>query len=211
MVDSTVCSRLTSLDLLACSRELTEKILSWTLPAAGPNRNLTSLNVSRCIFMAVHPLRRFKLHGLRRLQLTFSWLPEGYILQWFCNLKSLEWLELTDCKNVVGKDLLELSNLVGSTLRHLSLSGLRKITDAHLRDLERVLPVLRTLDLSECEQISDAILVEWFIKDGDKRWPKLRRLVLKGCERITKEVVDSVRLKTRNQLQIEFPGNKSPL
>ena len=208
VVDSTGCSSLKSLDLLKCSEEVTEKILSWAFPGTEPNRNLTSLNVTGCPFMSVYPLIS-KLPALRRLNLTVVGTPKWYIFECCCNLESLEWLKLNECQKIRGEDLLELCQAVGKTLQHLIVPGLRYLTDAHLRDLERLLPVLRTLDLSGCLQISDAILVEWYIKDGEKRWPKLRRLVLKGCERITQKVVDSVRLKTRNQLLIEFPGNKS--
>lgn len=210
VVDSTGCSSLTSLELLKCSEEVLEKILSWAFPGTEPNRNLTSLNVTGSSFMPVYPLI-FKLPALRRLSLTVLGTPKWYIFECCCNLKSLEWLKLNECQKIRGGDLLELCQSVGKTLQHLIVAGLWYVTDAHLRDLERLLPVLRTLDLSGCMEISDAILVEWYIKDGEKRWPKLRRLVLKGCERITQKVVDSVRLKTRNQLLIKFPGNKSLL
>lgn len=211
VVDSTGCSSLTSLELLKCSEEVTEKILSWAFPGTEPNRNLTSLNVTGSSFMPVYPLI-FKLPALRRLSLTVLGTPKWCIFECCCNLKSLEWLKLNECQKITGGDLLELCQSVGKTLQHLIVAGLWYVTDAHLRDLERLLPVLRTLDLSGCmPEISDAILVEWYIKDGEKRWPKLRRLVLKGCGRITQKVVDSVRLKTRNQLLIEFSGNKSLL
>ena len=64
-------------------------------------------------------------------------------------------------------------------------------------------PVLRTLDLTGCVTITDALLVEWYVKNEETNWPKLRKLVLKNCG-VSQEVVNLVRLKTKNHLLVEL-------
>jgi len=113
----------------------------------------------------------------------------------------LEWLELRG-NRTRGEQLFELSKVVGKNLHYLGLAH-TPATDNDLRNLAQMLPVLKTLDLSECE-VTDAILDEWYIKNEDKNWPKLRKLVFKFCLHITQGVVDVVRLKTRNQLVVDM-------
>ena len=110
---------------------------------------------------------------------------------------------MNGCTRIRGEELGELSKFVGKTLRYLGLAGL-SVTDAQFRNVALMFPVLRTLDLSGCTGISDALLVEWYIKHDEKQWPRLRKLILKNCENITQEVVKSTRLRTRNQLLIDM-------
>ena len=124
----------------------------------------------------------------------------------FSSLPNLEWLDVNGCNGICGPDLSVLSSSVGKTLRYLGLADLllcSLVEDIYLRDLARMFPVLRTLDLSGCLKITDALLVEWYVKNDESRWPKLRKLVLKNCG-VSQEVVNSVRLKTRNQLLVEL-------
>lgn len=195
-------SSLTSFHLIACPQWITERLLFWVCPGTEPNRSLTSLDVTSCYFEAVSPVLA-KLPALRKLSLGNSIAPKGCIARRFYNFENLEWLNLTGCCSLTGEELYGLSVLVGKTLRHLSLAKLSLITDTDLRDLVSMFPVLRSLNLSRCLDISDAILVEWYIKNDKLRWPKLRRLILKGCDQISQEVISSVRHKTRNQLLID--------
>ena len=124
----------------------------------------------------------------------------------FRHLRRLEWLELKGCNRISGKEISELSESVGRTLRYLGLADLLLhplITDNHLRDLASMFLVLRTLDLSGCVTITDALLVEWYVKNEETNWPKLRKLVLKNCG-VSQEVVNLVRLKTKNHLWVEL-------
>lgn len=198
----TVCSNLASLDVCYCEPNEADSLLSWAFPGNKPNKNLTGLNVTNCTFSEIFPLL-CKLPALRKLNLAKSLLISTS-LKSFPNLQHLESLELQDVRDIWGEELPELSKSVGKTLRYLGLADQNFLKDRHLQDLACMFPVLRNLDLSRCLQISDAILVEWYIKHGESRWPKLRKLVLKGCEQITQEVVDFVRLKTRNQLLIDL-------
>ena len=137
--------------------------------------------------------------------MTGSVIPlKNLSLQSLPTLHNLEWLELKHCLHIANNQLLVLSDRVGKALRYLGLAKQPLVEDSDLRDLAGMFPVLKTLDLSECHQITDALLVEWYIKHSNTEWPKLRKLVLKGCKEITQEVVDSVRLKTRNQLLIDL-------
>jgi len=201
VIDPTVGSRLTSLDVRKCSEEVTESLLSWVFSSAEPNRNLTSLNVSFCPSAVVLPVLS-RLPELRKLNLSYCHIPGNCSLQSFHNLQNLEWLELRG-NRTRGEQLLELSKLVGKNLHYLGLAS-TLVTDNDLRNLAEMFPVLKTLDLSECVQVTDAILIEWYNKHKDKIWPKLRKLVLKGCLHIRRRVVDCVRLKTRNQLVVDW-------
>lgn len=212
-MDPTVCSSLRKFKLnvpffdeRSCYSEAACKVLSWAFPE--PNENVTSLEL--CSSFVSRQSAIFPLHeefpALERLTLTdshygtTSWqLP----LQSFPNFQNLEWLEIKH-PTIKGNELLFLSEKVGKTLRHLGLPRQHQITDDHLRDLAGMFPALTTLDLSQCADITDAILVEWYIKHDKREWPKLRKLVLKGCQGIAHKVVDSVRLKTRNQLLIDL-------
>ena len=204
-----MCSNLRTFRLsVPCYSVAAIKVLSWAFPVNKPNENVTSLELCGNFLSkssAIFPLHE-KFPSLERLILTnsnccvTSW---QFSLQSFPNFQSLEWLEIK-YSPVKGNELLLLSEKVGKTLRYLGLPRERQITDDHLRDLAGMFPALRTLDLSQCADITDAILVEWYIKHDKSEWPKLRKLVLKGCQGITQEVVDSVRLKTRNRLLIDF-------
>lgn len=189
---------------LGFERNDTAGILSWVFPSnMKPYKNLTSLVVTNAGSSVVFPLLD-KFPALRKLNLAGLSVPRDCSLQSFPNFQNLEWLELMGSKNIRGDHLLVLSNKVGKTLRYLGLSKLQQIADNHLRDLPHMFPALRSLVLSQCSQITDGLLVEWYIKHKQSEWPKLRKLDLKGCEGITKEVVESVRLKTRNQLLIDL-------
>ncbi len=184
--------------------ETTSRILSWAFPGNEPHKNLTSLDVCGSYGHITFPLLH-KFPSLKKLNLTSTHIPvKNVSLESLPNFQNLEWLELKWCHRIVGSQLLLLSDKVGKTLCYLGLAKLQFITDTDLRDLASLFPVLKTLDLSECEQITDAILVEWYIKHEKSEWPKLRKLILKDCKGITQEMVDSVRLKTRNQLLIDL-------
>lgn len=205
-MDPAVCSGLTSLDLLHSSQGITNNLLNWAFAGIESNRNLTSLNVSYCPCNRVFSLL-FKLPALRKLNLTKCHFPKNVSFENFHHLQNLEWLELKGCNRISGQELWKLSKSVGKTLCYLGVAEMtrsRLITDNHLRDLACKFPVLKSLDLSGCLQITDALLVEWYIKHDQTRWPKLRKLVLKDCRNISQEVVDSVRLKTRNQLLVDL-------
>ena len=200
-MNSSLCTRLTSLCLYKC-HQITQKLLFRLCPSGEPNRSLTSLDVTLVPFTVVSPVLP-RLLALQKLTLSNSFFSNGDIAKGFRGLENLECLDLSRCEHIVGVDLLDLSDMVGSTLQHLSLVGLRLITDTDLRDLASMFPVLRTLDLCGCVKISDASLVGWYLKNDETHWPKLRRLHLKGCHQITQEVISSVRHKTRNQLMID--------
>lgn len=201
-----LCTRLTSLCLFQCDK-VTQKLLPLLCPSAKPNRSLTSLDVTDVPFTLVSPVLP-RLQALQKFILRGSFFNNGDIAKGFRGLENLEWLDLSRCAHVVGADLLDLSDAVGSTLRHLRLVGLHLITNTDLRDLASTFPVLRTLDLSGCLKISDASLVEWYLKNDETHWPKLKRLHLCDCDQITEEVISSVRHKTRNQLMIDKIGYK---
>jgi len=212
--DPTVCSSLRTFQLSmpalakpSCYSEAASKVLSWAFPGNKPNENVTSLELSTYLYYVSCKSTIFPLHkkfpALKKLTLTDSTVLRGFSLQSFPSFQNLEWLEIKHC-TIKGNGLLFLSEKVGKTLRYLTLPWQHLITDVHLRDLASMFPVLRTLDLSQCTSITDAILVEWYIKHDKSEWPQLRKLVLKGCKGITQEVVDSVRLKTRNCLVIDL-------
>ena len=209
--DPTVCSSLRTFQLsvhILAKPSCYSEVLSWAFPGNKPNENVTSLELSTYMYYvssksAISPLHE-KFPALKKLTLTESIpLLRHLSLRSFPSFQNLEWLEI---KHPAFKEngLLFLSERVGKTLRYLRLPGQHRITDVHLRDLAVMFPVLRTLDLSQCTSITDAILVEWYIKHDNSEWPQLRKLVLKGCQGITQEVVDSVRLRTRNRLLIDL-------
>ncbi|XP_078344360.1 uncharacterized protein LOC144629974 [Oculina patagonica] len=206
IADPKVCSNLRTLELSAPYTILTDtsRIMTWAFPCNKPYKNLTSLDVSGSFVHITFPLLH-KFPSLKKLDLTSSLIPvKNVSLESLPNFQNLEWLELERCAGIVGSQLLLLSDKVGKTLRYLGLAWLPLITDTDLRDLATLFPILKTLDLSGCEQITDAVLVEWYIKHEKSEWPKLRKLILKDCKGITQEMVDSVRLKTRNQLLIDL-------
>lgn len=145
-----------------------------------------------------------KFPALKRLNLTGSFVPKEQSLWDFPNFQTLEWLELNSCRGISGDQLHFLSQKVGKTLCYLGLAQIPMITNNNLRELAIMFPGLRTLDLSACLRITDALLVEWYIKHNRNEWPKLRKIILKGCEEISVDVVNSVRLKTRNQLLVDL-------
>ena len=191
-------------DTQSSSKKELNKILDWAFPSNKvPNRDLTSLAVTGPRIPIMFP-QLLKFPALKKLNLSYSFVPKKYSLQDFPNFQNLEWLDLSSCLRIRGDQLPILSDKVGKSLRYLGLAKMPHFTDNDLRDLPVLFPVLRTLDLSGCAQITDAVLVEWYMKHDKNEWPKLRKLILKGCEGITKEVVHSVRLKTRNQLLVDL-------
>lgn len=173
-----------------------------------PNTSVTSLNLSCCpSFKEVQLLQVFsQLPALRKLNLTRFNFPNMFSFKTFCSLPNLEWLAVNGCNRICGPDLSVLSSSVGKTLRYLGLADLLLcllVKDIYLMDLASMFPVLRTLDLSGCLNITDALLVEWYVRNDESSWPKLRKLVLKNCG-VSQGVVNSVRLKTRNQLLVEL-------
>ena len=210
-----MCSSLRTFKLSTPSRysEAANKILSWAFPGNKPNENVTSLELSYSYdpwSAAIFPLHE-KFPALKRLTMNDShfgttlWqFPCKVSLRSFPNFQNLEWLEIK-YPAIKRNELLFVAEKVGKTLRYLGLPMQHQIRDDHLRDFADMFPALRTLDLSHCVAITDAILVEWYIKHDKSEWPNLRKLVLKGCSRgITREMVESVRLKTRNQLLIDL-------
>lgn len=186
------------------SRRLTNHILDWAFPSNKvPYENLTSLDVT-CPHNPIMFTQLLKFPALKRLNLTGSFVPKEQSLWDFPNFQTLEWLELNSCRGISGDQLHFLSQKVGKTLCYLGLVQIPMITNNNLRELAIMFPVLRTLDLSICSRITDALLVEWYIKHNRNEWPKLRKLILKGCEEISVDVVNSVRLKTRNQLLVDL-------
>ena len=211
--DPTVCSSLRTFKLSVPSNRYSEtanKILSWAFPGNKPNENVTSLELSYSYVSwpsAISPLHA-KFPALNRLTVRDDSHLAGtqlwqFPLRSFPNFQNLEWLEIK-YSAIKRNELLFVAEKVGTTLRYLGLPIQHLIRDDHLRDLADMFPALRTLDLRHCISITDAILVEWYIKHDKSEWPKLRKLVLKGCQGITQEVVNSVRLKTRNQLLIDL-------
>lgn len=184
---------------------VTNLILDWAFPNNKvPNRNLTCLDVTSRPRIPIMFTQLHKFPALKKLNLTGAVMPNEHSLQDFPNFQSLEWLELNSCQLGIRAELHFLSEKVGRTLCYLGLGKIPSITNNDLRDLAVMFPVLRTLDLTECSKITDALLVEWYIKQKRSEWPKLRKLILKGCEEITVDVVNSVRLKTRNQLLVDL-------
>lgn len=214
--DPTTCSSLRAFKLCVpslngptCYSKAADKVLSWAFPGNKPNENVTTLELSSSyvsLESAIFPLDD-KFPALRKLSLTDSVTIGNFSyfsLQNFPNFQNLEWLEIKH-PTIKGNELLFLSEKVGKTLSYLSLPRQHLIKDCHLRDLAHLFPALRTLDLSQCAFITDALLVEWYIKhDKSELWPKLRKLALKDCHGIMQDVIDSVRLKTRNQLLIDL-------
>lgn len=214
--DPTTCSSLRTFKLCVpplngptCYSKAADKVLSWAFPGNKPNENVTTLELSSSYVSwesAIFPLDD-KFPALRKLSLTDSVTIGNFSyfsLQNFPNFQNLEWLEIKH-PTIKGNELLFLSEKVGKTLSYLSLPRQHLIKDCHLRDLAHLFPALRTLDLSQCAFITDALLVEWYIKhDKSELWPKLRKLALKDCHGIMQDVIDSVRLKTRNQLLIDL-------
>ena len=213
-MDPTVCSRLSSLELFytyirpSYHDDATPYcVLKWAFPGMEPNTSVISLNLSHCqSFKEVQLFQVFsQLLALRKLNLTRFNFPNIFSFKTFSSLPNLEWLDVNGCNGIWGPDLSVLSSSVRKTLRYLGLADLllcSLVEDIYLRDLARMFPVLRTLDLSGCLKITDALLVEWYAKNDESRWPKLRKLVLKHCG-VSQEVVNYVRLKTRNQLLVE--------
>ena len=212
-MDPTVCSRLSSLELFytyTCHSYNASPycVLKWAFSGMEPNTSVTSLNLSRCSsFKEVQLLQVFsQLPALRKLNLTRFNFPNMFSFKTFCSLPNLEWLDVNGCNRICGPDLSVLSSSVGKTLRYLGLADLLLcllVEDIYLMDLPSMFPVLRTLDLSGCLNITDALLVEWYVRNDESSWPKLRKLVLKNCG-VSQGVVNSVRLKTRNQLLVEL-------
>ena len=216
VADPTECSNLTTLELrtsvYSSYRTIAIEVLSWAFPGNKQYKNLTSLDLSGSNTPAIFP-GLLKFPALKKLNLTNSPLPVAgrtFSLQSLPKFQNLEWLELAHCHNLNGNQLLILSDKVGKTLCYLGLAKQGLITDSDLRDLAGMFPVLKTLDLTLCTEITDAVLVEWYIKCNKSEWPQLRKLILTGCLKITQEVVDSVRLKTRNHLLIDTQLSKLP-
>ncbi len=212
--DPTVCSKLNTFvtTFESSSIRTTGAIFSWAFPGKEPNVNLTRLDVTNCPSSVVFPLLP-KFPALRQLNLAGMKLARQALrprnsntlqTETFHQFQNLEWLELKGSRNFTERELFVLLDKVGKTLHYLGLGGVRQITDSCLINLAYMFPVLRTLDLSDCNKITDAILVEWYFKHDKSEWPRLRKLVLKGCKKINQKMVQSVRLKTRNQLLIDF-------
>ena len=205
LADPAVCSSLTSLEIRHASKDTINHILHWAFPDIEPSRNLTSLNLSYSQSSRVFQFFS-EFPALKKLDLTGFRFTKNMSVDAFRHLKNLEWLELKGCNRISGKEISELSESVGRTVRYLGLADLLLhplITDNHLRDLASMFPVLRTLDVSGCVTITDALLVEWYVKNEETSWPKLRKLVLKNCG-VGQEVVNLVRLKTKNHLWVEL-------
>ena len=179
------------------------KILSWAFPEDKPYENVTSLDLSSCNDPTIYSVL-VKFPALKKLNLSDGvYRPNQEINFSLPNFQHLEWLELSGYDNLTGNELLQLSENAGKNLQYLGLAW-TKLKEDCLRSLPGMFPALRTLDLSGCRKLTDATMVEWYIKHDKSEWPKLRKLILKDSHAVTQDVVESVRLKTRNQLLIEY-------
>ena len=167
---------------------------------------ITSLDLSLC-HISDDLARLFNCPDLRKLHLAKSSVVAEPFFHRILNLPHLEWLELNSCRSKALKDTCMvqciMANPIGSTLRHLGLANLQNIKESELKYLPIACPQLRSLDLSACSQVTDALLVEWYMKGDHVCLPKFQKLGLKACKQVTRHMVDSVRLKTRNQLLID--------
>jgi Leucine-rich repeat (LRR) protein len=116
-----------------------------TLPALSRLRNLTSLNLSRCISL----VDISALAGLSSLaSLNLSWCKSLVDISALSSLNSLTSLNLSSCKSLV--DVSALSGL--SSLTSLSLSRCESLADISALS---GLSSLTSLDLSQCESLVD--------------------------------------------------------
>jgi internalin A len=127
-------------------------------------------------------LRRLvELPHLRTLKLSFY--QTITTLDAVAQLSSLEELDLTDCELVANwKCLISLHKL---TKLDLSLT---RVTDHDLAEL-CTLPALRQLNLFGCQSLTDACMQSLV------QFPKLAHANLHCCYRISREVLDSCKIK----------------
>lgn len=178
------------------------KILSWAFPEDKPYENITSLKFGRCQDPSIFSVL-VKFPALKKLDLSSLHSPNQGIDLSLPNFQNLEWLELGYCHNLTGNGLLQLSENAGKNLQYLGLAH-TELNEDCLKGLPGMFPALRTLDLSGCRKLTDVTLVEWYLKRDKSEWPKLRKIILKDSHAITQDVVNSVRLKTKNQLLIDY-------
>jgi hypothetical protein len=96
-------------------------------------------------------------------------------------LQSLKLDKSSDSPQQALAKRLELAKLAGTSLKELDLTR-SSITDHDLEDIFKACPNIEELNLTSCEEITDAII--------EKLPQHLRSLYLGGCERITGATFD---------------------
>ena len=126
-----------------------------------PGSMLVDLTLSHCSQLSDQGLIQiFKLCGrtLKHLNLSFSNITGERILHCSETPLVVENLDLTECKQITNKGLLQILQLCGNTLKSLSLQGTRA-TGENLAHLKGGLPRLEILNLMSCKQLTDAGLL----------------------------------------------------
>jgi len=119
---------------------------------------------------------------LKSLTLENSNITGEILIKYKGTLPCLENLKMTDCEQLTNKELLQILQLCGSTLRSLDISN-TNITGENLSEYKGTLPCLENLNMSSCKQLTDKGLLQILLLCGST----LRTLVIWGTN-VTGEI-----------------------
>ena len=103
---------------------------------------------------------------LKTLELAFTNITLDNIGDLATRFSKMENLDFGWCSNITDAGTLSLLNRVGHELKTLNLSSTNISLD-NIGDLNTTFPKLRTLDLSECDNITEAGVISLLNKVGD--------------------------------------------
>ena len=90
---------------------------------------------------------------LKSLTLENSNITGEILIKYKGTLPCLENLKMTDCEQLTNKELLQILQLCGSTLRSLDISN-TNITGENLSEYKGTLPCLENLNMRYCKQLT---------------------------------------------------------
>jgi len=152
---------------------------------------LENLNMSSCKQLTDKGLLQILLlcgSTLRTLVIWGTNVTGEIFFEYMGTLPCLNTLDMSNCKQLTNKGLLQILHLCGSTLKSLVIWG-TNVTGENLSEYKGTLPCLNTLDMSNCKQLTNKGLLQILQFCGSK----LRSLNI-GFTKITGEYLSEYKI-----------------
>ena len=124
--------------------------------------NLERLNLHGCTNLTVRCLKdaiSVSIYNLTSLDLSNTNITGEELDKFTLNIPNLMILNLRNCKELTDKGLFKVLNMIGHQLKSLDLSD-TNITAEQLIGMNMKIPMLQSLNLSNCKELTDKGLAE---------------------------------------------------
>ena len=124
--------------------------------------NLERLNLHGCTNLTVRCLKdaiSVSIYNLTSLDLSNTNITGEELDKFTLNIPNLMILNLRNCKKLTDKGLFKVLNMIGHQLKSLDLSD-TNITAEQLIGMNMKIPMLQSLNLSNCKELTDKGLAE---------------------------------------------------